>query len=344
MQYVPQVSLSGSGDDTSLATSDDAAHVVSTDGYFEWWYFDAHFDNGYSMVAVFQTGQQFGIPKSGMAVMLSIYTPDDRKHWQRVIYPRENCSVSSEICNVRAGENWTRSDNGVYKLHIAENDLGCDLEFHTLVPGFKPGADRVYFGGPQRYFGWLCVQPRATVKGTLTINGEAMPVQGIGYHDHNFGNVLMRKIISHWYWGRLYAPQYTIVYGYTFTTPRYGGHPLPIFFLAHGAEHWCITDKLLLEPSDWVPAPEVGQSYPRTLALHIADQQLTGKVVLHLDRVVEIVNLLQGTPRLVQLLARVQRLHPAYFRFLANFEASFNREGRSITLNGQTIHELMILK
>ncbi len=36
----------------------------------------------------------------------------------------------------------------------------------------------------------------------VTYNGEARHLEGSGYHDHNWGNISVLKLIHHWYWGR----------------------------------------------------------------------------------------------------------------------------------------------
>ena len=38
---------------------DDATHPYNTDNYYEWWYLDAQFDNGYSCVITFHLPSRF---------------------------------------------------------------------------------------------------------------------------------------------------------------------------------------------------------------------------------------------------------------------------------------------
>ena len=44
------------------------------------------------------------------------------------------------------------------------------------------------------------------------IDDETIEATGIGYHDHNWGVGDMKRIIDHWYWGRLYTDDFSVLY------------------------------------------------------------------------------------------------------------------------------------
>ena len=52
------------------------------------------------------------------------------------------------------------------------------------------------------------------VGGKLILSGEELPVNGVGYHDHNWGNTDMSLSRAGWGWGRMYDPVFTFVYGW----------------------------------------------------------------------------------------------------------------------------------
>ena len=88
----------------------------------------------------------------------------------------------------------------------------------------------------QHYVAWLPVVPRADVELTLAINGEVEHLRGTGYHDHNWGNVALRKIIDHWYWGRACIGDYTVVSLMFTGASESGGLSFPSFMVAKDGE------------------------------------------------------------------------------------------------------------
>src|SRR3990170_6394325 len=58
----------------SLRPAEDGPHAPQTPEYFEWWYFDHHFDNGYTAVVVFHRATAF-LPSHPPAVEITVITP-----------------------------------------------------------------------------------------------------------------------------------------------------------------------------------------------------------------------------------------------------------------------------
>ena len=56
----------------------------------------------------------------------------------------------------------------------------------------------------------------------------------MGYHDHNWGDAAMHKLINHWYWGRAKAGPYSIIASYITAEHHYGDAEVPVFLLAKG--------------------------------------------------------------------------------------------------------------
>jgi len=48
---------------TAYSDKDDALHYYKTPSYYEWWYNDVHFDNGYSCVIVYHQVCGFLYPR-----------------------------------------------------------------------------------------------------------------------------------------------------------------------------------------------------------------------------------------------------------------------------------------
>jgi len=89
------------------------------------------------------------------------------------------------------------------------------------------GADR------SLEFAWLPSVPQGAVTVRYTVDGEQHRHDRVGYHDHNWGNVGLMKIVHDWYWARGQAGPYSVIASYITSTKRYGFEPIPIFMLAH---------------------------------------------------------------------------------------------------------------
>jgi hypothetical protein len=58
---------------------DDAFHGQLSPHAFEWWYFDAIFDNGYSMANSWHIGEMESANPEPRRIKFAVYTPDGKK-------------------------------------------------------------------------------------------------------------------------------------------------------------------------------------------------------------------------------------------------------------------------
>ncbi|MBM3133516.1 MAG: hypothetical protein FJZ95_10885, partial [Chloroflexi bacterium] len=174
----------------SIEPRDYALHPSDAPGWWEWWYFDADFENGYTLVGTFH----FGSPRppanrDARFIEISIYDPAGEKRMVRKRFPKEQCRASEETCNVTIGDNVFEGEIPRFHLRFQEGNQGCDLTFESVVEGFMPRAPTSSIG--EAPVGWIIPTARAKVSGTLTWDGKVMPVIGMGYHDHNWSEAPM---------------------------------------------------------------------------------------------------------------------------------------------------------
>jgi len=102
-----------------------------------------------------------------------------------------------------------------YHIHVEEGPLLLDIDLVGQVPAWRPGTGYLYFGDrDEHYFAWLPSVPQGIVVVDLVLDGVQERLTGVGYHDHNWGDVAMTRLINHWYWGRAQAGAYSIVASY----------------------------------------------------------------------------------------------------------------------------------
>lgn len=146
----------------------------------------------------------------------------------------EDFSASTEKCDVRVRDNYFRGDLHTYQIRVADQDLTVEVELVGQVPPWRHNTGHIYFGEhDERVFGWLPSVPQGKVTATIT-EGDTKPqkLTGIGYHDHNWGDVAMSKLFNHWYWGRGQAGPYSIISSYLYAEKEYGREEIPEFMLA----------------------------------------------------------------------------------------------------------------
>lgn len=332
---------------------ENGAHPSPDKGHFEHWYFDARLDDGHVIVGFLQTAELM-TKKAG--VELHVYEPNGTRHEVRKFYPHSQASASNEKCDVRVAHNWGRvvedfEDGGLptHRIHIAEDGMQFDLTFESLVPMWQPGEGLTNYG-EDSFFAWVVAAPKAQVTGTIVVNGKRHEVTGIGYHDHNWGKGTMPRIVDHWYWGRVYADDLTVVYATIFTTGRFGNAVSTPFMLASGSEVVLSTGEIEIEEGPSVYNEIADQSYPSSLTLRAGG----GAAELRLDvrEIIHAHDLLNDVPvvgkRFVKPVAKpvINRLlgNPGYFRFRSDFTLTAEVGGEMVVRTGSTLHEAVALR
>ena len=195
--------------------TDDTLHPYDNPEYYEWWYFDARFDNGYSCVATFHWRNPFTFPHIP-TVQVFIYTPDGKKHIGMAAIDVNQCSSNPEKCDVKMGANFARQEGNSYVISMRAKKFGVDLTYSREVQAWKQNGTGYLFDDGDKKQGWVIAAPRSQVNGTIHIDGTDIPVSGRGYHDKNWGNADIDNCFSGWYWGRLYSPEHTLIYYWLF--------------------------------------------------------------------------------------------------------------------------------
>ncbi|MHA2222218.1 MAG: hypothetical protein ACXAAO_09180, partial [Candidatus Thorarchaeota archaeon] len=93
-----------------LKPEDDALHIeVGEKNQFEWWYFDAHLDGGYTLVAFFYAAiPNPGLDQGKIAVELTLLRPDGRKTQKIIKYKKPDFYASREKPDVKIGKNYMK--------------------------------------------------------------------------------------------------------------------------------------------------------------------------------------------------------------------------------------------
>ncbi len=329
-----------------LRPEDDALHPYESRLYWEWWYFDAQFEDGHRCVLELQYPNLLNPLARQCCMLFNVYTPDGRQLNNIVPFPASEWRASRETCDVAVGENTVKGYYPEYRVRFRHGDLACDLVFTNLLPGWTRGTGEVMFGRPEkkRVFGWVVAQPRARVEGTLTVDGVSRGVSGLGYHDHNWGNAFLPLYVSHWIWGRLFHERLTMIFADVNTSRRCGRIRIPVLFLALDDRIVLESSKVVFSVREYRRDSRDYQVYPSEVAFSFAERDVSGEFHLRVREEMEtVMTLAERLPAPALKLFGKAVAGPAYYRLLSDYQGRVKVGGEELELEGLTHWEYMIL-
>ena len=180
-----------------IILKDDACHLKDGFGRVETWYYDAIFNNNYSLVSLINVAHigRFGFVLTG----LFIYKDSEpikiiRKRYRLSDF---NGNDNNPLIKIKGNEllKGYITDNQDWITHISrdENNVKIELEFIKKSRGFK---GKTYLGN------WLVI-PKMEVSGSLLIDENKIDVKGFGYHDHNIYPIYAPLINKGYFFGKL---------------------------------------------------------------------------------------------------------------------------------------------
>ncbi|MCW2760106.1 MAG: hypothetical protein JWR85_307 [Marmoricola sp.] len=222
----------------SVRPWEDGLRTCGGPGTFEWWYFDAHLDDGAKLVVVFSTKEFTAIDEPlAPTVRIDLTLPDGTTVEKLAELDAKTFSAATDTCDVRIGENLFAGDLHTYTIRARVEEVRIEVTLTGQVPAWRPETGYWYFGDrDEHYFAWLPSVPQGLVEATYSVGEHVSTTTGIGYHDHNWGNTMMPKLMHHWYWARGAAGPYSVIASYITAEKAYGYTALPVFMLARDGE------------------------------------------------------------------------------------------------------------
>lgn len=197
-----------------IILSDDAYHNTSEKLSTEWWYFDAKLKQHYTV--------QFSIhlydfyDMKFITINLNIYHETDTIIQHRTMHQIDTFQILQTtpliIKNddiLMKGSYDNKNNTFLYQISYSTHNASIDLNYQSTTKGWKgttPAGD------------WAVFLPQSNVNGTITLNNQIIPVQGKGYHDHNWNVTVNAGLNFGWIWGKTNTNSYTLTWSNIMTT------------------------------------------------------------------------------------------------------------------------------
>jgi hypothetical protein len=242
--------------------------VDSIQTWAEWHYFNYHDDQGRSLYVsinalAFEEDRAASGYSRGM-VLFQYVDPDGKRTRMLDVLPGREIAASTEAPDLLMGLNAVRFDAGSYRINVALSDstgrpvtVELDLQAtpHQYVPPVTPM-------GSDTQFGYVVPVVRGHMTGRVRLDGQSIELDGVGYHDHNWGH--FREAV--WDWGVVHVGEYTVLYGrFANTADALADKPILFaLFDGDGPRPFALTHSYTVE---WNPAGANSPMTPRAVRM-----------------------------------------------------------------------------
>ena len=217
---------------------EDGMRTDGSKGTYEWWYFDSSYPDGTKLIIFFYSKSPIEVdgPIKPMSTM-ELTLPDGRKFEEQVNATIEESFYSKDKCDVRIGDCRIEGDLKHYDIVFKGKTMSATVSLTNTVPAWRSQCGPILFGDNEEYyFNWLPATPEGNVNADVTYPEGKLHLEGSGYHDHNWGNISMLKLMHHWYWGRAKIGDYKVISSWITAEKKYGYKEFDVFMLAKGSE------------------------------------------------------------------------------------------------------------
>ncbi len=191
---------------------EDGARMNPNERSFEWWYHDAHFSDGSSVVVVFYTKPITDLDgPSRPLVMINLVTPQQELITKVAQFDPQDAYYGTDHTDVRIGPNYVNGNLQSYQIHASIEDVEIDLTLHRTIPSWRSATGYLFVENEDTYMSWLVPVPEGVMVGNMFYNGEDHAVIGSGYHDHNWGNTGYAEHNKFWWWARAKVQDYVVI-------------------------------------------------------------------------------------------------------------------------------------
>jgi len=308
---------------------EDGLRTEGGPGSYEWWYVDILLKDGTTGVILFYTKDGFDVPGPAQpTVTVHLTFPDGKVSIGRFSEKAGTIiNAAKSKCDVQIGNSYIRQMGDAYELKIAVGEIDLEVTMESTIPMWRPETGHWYFGDKQDYlFAWFVAQPASKMHGTLKVAGTKKEIIGTAYHDHNWGNMDVNKVINHWYWAHAKAGDYDIISADIISDGAYGYTRIPIAMIAKDGE--VIEDNqenLLIERSNSSIHPITQKFMDNHISFTLTNlSELEYKIEYLREKDIVVTKFVDNLPPWKKILAKAIGANPTYIRNLGEVTLSIS--------------------
>ena len=325
---------------------EDGMRTDGKSGSYEWWYVDMELNDGITVVAAFYTTSGFDISgPSNPNVKLTITYPDGTEVKRSVNEPEGTLiNASKEKGDVSVGDSYLKYVDGDYQLYFNDGSVEFSAFMKSTLPMWRPDTGYSYFDDKKENFmAWFVAQPSSDITANLTVDGVTKELKGTGYHDHNWGNISMDKIINHWYWGRAKVGEYNIIASDIISKEETGFTQISQFMLAKdGVIFEFDQSKTVVIRGDTIQHPVTGKFYDNSLTyIQESDDGTVYKVEFIREKDIAVDSLLSSLSFAKRTMAKMMGANPTYIRTLGKVILTIEKDGKVQVIEQEGLWEQM---
>ena len=213
---------------------EDGMRTDGSKGTYEWWYFDSHYPDGTILVLQYYSKSPIQVDGPIKPIVTAELTmPDGKEYFEQIEASLKDSFYARDRCDVRIGESYIRGDLKHYDLVFKGEKIQATVSLTNTVPAWRSQCGPILFGDNEEYyFNWLPATPEGDAVADIAVDGMQLHLEGSGYHDHNWGNIFMLKLMHHWYWGRAKIGDYKVISSWITAEEKYGYKETDVFMLA----------------------------------------------------------------------------------------------------------------
>jgi len=203
----------------------DGCHIEDCKRFFEWWYFDFDLENDYSLHIEWQS-PVFNMRDDYCMLITRLYnheTASDQSFhpiFKAYRYPRKSIRQDRSSCNIVFPSGFIIEDKEEFHIRFKEKDLCADIKLKRLLPPLSVENEVLLEVDNQEFFAWNIPLPRASASGNIQAERKKIEMNGIAYHDHNWGNLNIGRYLESWIWTRVQFQHFTLILGDIFVRGR----------------------------------------------------------------------------------------------------------------------------
>ena len=299
---------------------EDGMRTDGSKGTYEWWYFDSHYPDGTKLIIFFYSKSPIEVngPIKPMSTMELTFA-DGTSYSEEVKASIKDSYYSKETCDVKVGNCSIKGNLKHYDIIFEGKKLKAKVSLTNTIPAWRSQTGSIFFGNnEENYFAWLPATPEGNVIADVEYNGNNLHLEGSGYHDHNWGNISMLKLMHHWYWGRAKIGDYKVISSWITAEKKYGYKDFDVFMLAK-------NDKILgdnsnhtlkfISEDEYIDEHTKKPVYGKVIYEYITPDNEQYRISYSRKNDISRQNFIDLLPKIIRPIAKLAGIEGSYLRF-----------------------------